>query len=258
MHLNYIYGQNVEVFIDSLKKTGQVNEREIITYRSHLSKTTKSFPRYVKPTIYKLEGVLYSEELSSRRKMEYLNTIDNTALLVLGSEHDAMYGYISNVSFSRLSVDAVNVSFSFISAARAISDMVSEAEDAMYYGDPVEVDDSDASGGKSIELDAQNDMVYFVETQSSYRLPLGDYKVFVRAKDTAQVADDLQIRMYNDSDSTNIGSTTKTLAADYTLYESDTFTVASGDEGDTIGIIAEKATTTANTISIDFIGFARV
>lgn len=258
LNLNYLYGDGIEVFLDSLQTVGMTCSREIITYNSKTQKAAKSFGRYVSPTTYRMEGKISSDDVDVRRKLEYLNTVDTNVLMVLGSENDALYGIIKNLTTERIKNGVSRVAVDVQASGRAISDMVSEAEDAMYYGDPVEVDDSDASGGTAIELDAQNDMVYFEETQSSYRLPLGDYKVFVRAKDTAQVADDLNIEMYNTSDSTSVGSTTKTLTAEYALYESGTITIASDDVGDTIRIIAEKATATTNIISIDFIGFARV
>lgn len=257
LKLNYIYGDGIEVFLDNLQNIGMTCSREIVTYNSKTQKAAKSFPRYVSPSTYRLEGKVNTDGLTVRRKLEYLNTIDSDVLMVLGSENDAMYGIIQRISATRIKSGVVGVSIDIQSSGRAISDIAYEAEDVEGTGE-VSVSDSDASGGSAVQIATQADNVYKSVTQSKYALPQGDYKVFVRAKDTAQVADDLKLEMYNQSDSTSIGSSTKTLAADYTLYESNTFTVASDDAGDTIRIIAEKATANSNSISIDFIGFARV
>jgi hypothetical protein len=256
-YLNYIHGRGVEVFIDSLRKIPIAHASDVAEYASIQTGQIKSYPKYVKPTQYSLTGKLTTDELTKRRKLEYLNAINSEVLLVLGSEHDAVYGNITNVKTNRIKSGVSSVSATITASGRAISDLAYEAEDVQGTGE-VDVSDSDASGGTATQLSTQYDDVYTEVTQSDFALPEGDYKVFVRAKDTAQVADDLKLEMYNQTDSTSIGSTTKTLTADYALYESGTITVAADDVGDTIRIVAEKATGTTNTISIDFIGFARV
>ena len=256
MYLNYIFANGEEVFIDSLQQVSQVNMREMKTYQPYLSKNTKSKPIHVMPTEYTLSGKLISNILTGKQKIEYIATLDEKVLLCMGSVARAMYGHITKYNSNHADPVSNTISLQFMPTFPIAQGEVYEAENVPHDG--IETIDQDASGGKCVQIDAPNKLVKIIITQSAYRLPEGDYKIFVRAKDTAQVADDLKLEMYNQTDSTSIGSTTKTLTADYALYESGTITVAADDVGDTIRIVAEKATGTTNTISIDFIGFARV
>jgi hypothetical protein len=289
MYLNYIYANDVDVFLDSLQQVSQVNMREMKTYQPYLSKNTKSMPIHVMPTEYTLSGKFVSgfmnfpsgflmnfpigfpmnfpsgfpsstaaDLFERKQKIEYMGTFDDDVLLCLGSEARAMYGHIVSFNGNHTSQNPVSNTFSlqFIPTFPIAQGEVYEAENINHNG--TESSDSDSSGDKCVQIDTQYNQVLITLTQSAYRLPEGKYKLFVRAKDDNQVADDLKLEMYNQTDSTSIGSTTKTLTADYALYESGTITVAADDVGDTIRIVAEKATGTTNTISIDFIGFARV
>jgi hypothetical protein len=256
-YLNYIHGRGVEVFIDSLRKIPIAHASDVAEYASIQTGQIKSYPKYVKPTQYSLTGKLTTDELTKRRKLEYLNAINSEVLLVLGSEHDAIYGNITNVRTDRIKKGVSAFSATIKASARAISDIVYEAEN-LYTDGGTTVADEDASGGGAVTLSAVMAYVQIAITQSAYALPPGEYKAFVRTKSTAQIDNDMRLGVLNVTDGLIRGMFLSTPAANYSLYETGTFTITSDDVGDTIGIIAEKATTTANTISIDFIGFARV
>jgi hypothetical protein len=273
MYLNYIFANGLEIFIDSLQQVSQVNMRETKTYRPYLSKNTKSKPIHVMPAEYTLSGRFVSgfmnfpsgfpsstaaDLFERKQKIEYMGTFDDDVLLCLGSEARAMYGHIVSFNGNHTSQNPVSNTFSlqFIPTFPIAQGEVYEAENIGTDG--IESTDYNASGDTCVQLSAADEYASITLTQSPYRLPEGNYKIFLRAKDDNQVADDLNLQMYNNTDGTTIGSTTKTLTGEYTLYESDTITVAADDVGDSIDVIAEKATATTNTISIDFVGFARV
>jgi len=142
-----------------------------------------------------------------------------------------------------------------------------------FYGDPVlyadaETDEDsritlstgaeivDVTGDyfKSVALDAQNEKVY-LDLTGITDLPKGRYVALVRAKDTNNVSDDLELSVTNFTDSTylNEENTTakKTLTSSFAFYGV-IFDVTDDEEDDTIRIIANKQLSTANTIYIDY------
>lgn len=271
--LNYIHGNSIDVFADTLERVDISRQREIITYRSKTTKRTKKFPRYMRLPNVSMSGKFVSgfmnfpigfpsstaaDLLERIQKIEYLQTLDDDVLLCLGSEARAMYGNISGFENGHGSQSPVSNRFflQFVPTFPIAQGEVYEAENVNHDG--TETSDSDSSGDKCVQIDTQYDQVLITLTQSAYRLPEGNYKVFVRAKDSNQIVDDLGLEIYNNTDSTSVGSSTATLTESYGLYESDTFTVASDDSDDSLQIYAYKATSDANIISIDFIGFVRV
>ena len=257
MYLNYIFANGLEVFIDSLQQVSQVNMREMKTYQPYLSKNTKSMPIHVMPTEYTLSGKLISNILTGKQKIEYIATLDEKVLLCMGSVARAMYGHI--VSFNSNHADPVSntISLQFMPTFPIAQGEVYEAENLHIAGGTT-VADEDASGGEAVTLSAYDAYVEIWITQSAYALPLGEYKVFVRAKSTAQIDNDMRLGVWNDTHKILRVNEYRTPAANYSLYETGTFTITSDDVGDTLHIYAKKATSTTNTISIDFIGFVRV
>jgi len=113
-------------------------------------------------------------------------------------------------------------------------------------------DASPKSGNTGSTLDAQNENVSYTLTGGT-TLPLGTYKLFIRAKDSNQVSDDLGITIHNDTDGTDvITPTTKTLTSSWAYYDVDV-TFASDDDGDTITVKLNKETADANTIDLDYV-----
>jgi hypothetical protein len=127
-------------------------------------------------------------------------------------------------------------------------DMTQGAGVAFYTG----VDASPKTGNTGSILNAQNENVYY-EFTGGTDLPLGTYKLFLRAKDSAQVADDISCLVRNTTDSTDVmAETTKTLTGSWAYYSFDV-TIASDDDTDTIRVTLNKETATANTIDLDYV-----
>ena len=126
--------------------------------------------------------------------------------------------------------------------------MTQGAGTAFYTG----ADASPKTGNTGTILNAQNENVYY-EITGGTTLPLGTYKLFLRAQDANQVADDISVLVRNTTDATDVMPlTTKTLTAafDYVSFD---VTLASDDDADTIRITINKEAATANTIDLDYI-----
>lgn len=84
-------------------------------------------------------------------------------------------------------------------------------------------------------------------------LPLGTYRLFIRCKDSAQIIDDLQISVYNTTDSTFVlDYVYKTLTAAWG-YVSVDVTISDDDDGDYMRVKLCKTLATANTIDLDYV-----
>lgn len=117
--------------------------------------------------------------------------------------------------------------------------------------------DLKATGGYVELLNQLGHIVHISLNQTDYELPAGDYKLFVRMKDTAQIADDVKLEAYNVTDDSSIASDTFTATSGYTYFVLD-FTTDSSEDGDVIKLSCEKATATTNSIYVDFLGFVKV
>ncbi|RLG24506.1 hypothetical protein DRN85_07570 [Methanosarcinales archaeon] len=135
-----------------------------------------------------------------------------------------------------------------------VSNLFKEAEDATLLGgatvDTTQTDDS----GDSVLLDAQNEAVYYSLTGET-DLPIGRYIVFVRAKDTNHIENDLGITVYNQTDSRHISEDKNyknfTLTSSFTYYGV-VFSINDEDSGDTLQVRVYKARSDANNIYIDY------
>jgi len=129
-----------------------------------------------------------------------------------------------------------------------------EAESAtIESGGSIDTSQTDDSGD-SVLLDAQYDCVYYAFTAGT-DLPLGRYLVFVRAKDTNQVSNDLKFWFKNVTDdrwvSQENAAVFKTLTASFAYY-SVIIDLTDDDNGDTIYLKVEKNTSNANNIYADY------
>lgn len=101
-------------------------------------------------------------------------------------------------------------------------------------------------------LDAQGESASFTRTGGAGGLPAGTYYLRVRCKDSAQVADDLGIKIQNTTDATAVlAEVTRTLTAAYAVLEV-LFTVKAADAGDSLEFTFTKKTATANSIRMDY------
>lgn len=125
-----------------------------------------------------------------------------------------------------------------------------EAESATLAGGATSVAEGGTSGGSKAQLDAQNEETSYTFV-AGRDLPLGDYVLVARAKDTAAVASDFGMRVRSDTDASDLVLTTKTLTASYAYYTAE-FSLAAASDGDTVSVRFRKETATANTISADY------
>ena len=107
------------------------------------------------------------------------------------------------------------------------------------------------TGNTGVSIDAQNEYI-----EKTYvigdTIDIATHTLFIRANDTAQVADDFEISVYDVTGEADIlAATTKTLTSAFDTPSVD-FTLTSAMDGHTIRIRMKKATATANTISADY------
>jgi hypothetical protein len=259
LYPNIIYhpDSGMEIFIDTLQRINNVDRCELVTYISAIDGSLETFKRSKDPRSLSLSGKIFVDnENTLRRQLRYL--LGEQVYLMLGAQNFASLGKIESFDFAKAVGTVTPLTLDFICDIETEGQFY-EAEDVTVVGSGSSIaSDSFASGGSCVQLIVQNGSTYWSITQSDYQLPMGDYKVFARVKDSNQVTDDLIMTLYNYTDSTTIGSTTKTCTGSYALYESDIITIASDDLEDQINIIVGKNTAITNTLSLDFIGIARV
>ena len=163
------------------------------------------------------------------------------------------WGYISIRDIASSDVHIIKVFIGLIPFSQ-ISNLFKEAEDAT-LGSGATVDTTqDDDSGDSVLLDAQGEYVRYVFSGIN-DLPSGRYIAFIRAKDSSQVADDLQLQVYNETDGRYLneekGDVHQTLTADFAYYGV-IFDITDDDDGDTIRIDAMKDTADSNNIWIDY------
>ncbi|MHA2022043.1 MAG: hypothetical protein ACTSWQ_00095, partial [Candidatus Thorarchaeota archaeon] len=133
-----------------------------------------------------------------------------------------------------------------------VDHLFEEAENGTTTGTD-DVADGSASGGYKVVLDASGEEVY-VSLTGITDLPIGRYLLLVRAKDTAQVANDLQICAANFTDGSYLNENEFynyfTLTSSWAFYQL-RFDMNADDSGDAIHLLVKKMTATTNTISVD-------
>jgi len=136
------------------------------------------------------------------------------------------------------------------------ANLFKEAEDATRStGAEIDTTQTDDSGD-SVKLDAQGEYVEYTFIGGT-DLPKGRYIAFFRAKDSAQVANDFQIHVYDETVAggkylnEENGDVHKTLTASFTYYGI-VFDITDDEDGHTIRIRAMKDTTSANSIWVDY------
>lgn len=245
---------SIEVFMDSVREVEVNHSREIVTYQASTVAEVKTVARYRFPSITQYRGTLQTNIIENKRKMIYLNAYADRNIVIDGGNSNAIYGNVENLRMANQNLSACMVEFT-TQAKGGVTGQFYDSDDCTSSG--ARTADSDAVNGYADVLAASGNEIGFTIVQSDVVLPEGDYKMYVRAKDTAAVADDLELLVGNTTDTTTLATDTYTLTSTYQYYILD-FTVASDDLGDSIWIAASKATATANSISIDFVGFVKV
>ncbi|MHC1571276.1 MAG: hypothetical protein ACXQTL_00710 [Methanosarcinales archaeon] len=126
--------------------------------------------------------------------------------------------------------------------------VVRGAEECTLSGGAVVVSDDGACGGRAVALGERDANIYF-SVEEDLLLPESNYTVWVRAKDTDHVVDDLTIGVYDERRVASLVSTTESLTGEYAWYDLDLFV----SEREFILPCIRKNTQARNTISVDLI-----
>ena len=104
-------------------------------------------------------------------------------------------------------------------------------------------------------MNAQNETVTWTLDPIETYLPNGRYLLLARIKDTAQVASDVGMQVYNDDDSLFLNEANaevaKTATASFAFYQL-VFDITSADAGNPVSFRVKKLTATANVIYVDY------
>ncbi len=244
---------NIEVMIDSYSEIIPIADRQVLKYTAHKENKPRLLSGSPVSREYRINASVTSDLNDTIKKMNFLTQKGGKILFIVSGAEIASFGYLSGTPMSIVSSRAniLPVEVDFVCNTDVIG-IAKEAEDCTTTG--TIASDSDASGGECVELSSYMNSVSFTIDQDSILLPELDYTMYVRAKDTNQVTNDMMIVVYNDTDSSTIASDSYTCTSSYDWYSLD-FTIDSNDVGDEIIFYPLKRTTTTNTISIDLICF---
>jgi len=201
--------------------------------------------------------LIISDIENHKKKANYFNGSGIETLLISPNRGMGFVGYVESIDLPDTveQIDIITATAAFV-AKGVVLGYAKEAENITLTGCTASAD-ADASNAQKVGLDAQNDCADFSITQSAWALPLGNYRLYCRAKDSAQVASDLGVSVYNTTDAASVATGNKTCTASYAWYSLD-FTIAAGQSGDAIRFRALKSTATANTISVDLLAVAMI
>jgi hypothetical protein len=145
--------------------------------------------------------------------------------------------------------NASNVFFGGITFDNA--DIYTECEDMTTANGASLYSGGDASGGSAVKFDAQDEMCYndFVLGTD---LPIGTYKLVVRAKFDSAVDNDLTMNIRNKTEASIFATENKTLSLGWEYYIFDV-TLTEAVEGDALSLELLKNTTTPNNIYVDYV-----
>lgn len=245
---------SIEVFFDNIIEVGTTSTREILTYPSSDAPEIEEFARNRHPSNTAYQGSIQTDIIDKKRKLIYLNAYADKVIVIDGGNLNAIYGNINPLDISDRNLSVADLRFTAI-AKGGITGQFYDSDDCTSSG--TRTADSDAVNGYVEVLDTFNEEVSFNVPYSVVERPIGEYKMYVRAKDSNQVASDCTIAVYNLPDASTLSSSTVTLAGVFKYYIVD-FTITATDTDDTIKFLVKKATSTSNSISIDFLGFVKV
>lgn len=249
IHPNYLCGNGQELFLETLQSVGMTSSRVISNYQTKNSAHTKTLVKYIDPSSHNINGKILNDLNDAKRKLKYLQAVDDKVLMCLGSEQEAYLGNLRNLNANHASPQSLQVGFEFVTSG--IAGHFWEAED--HNVDGVVATDLTASMSKVVQFDSIDEHVIASITQDDLVLPEGNYRMFARAKDLLQISNDLVLDVYNQTDDDGLAAGAHTLSSSYGLFTLD-FLIDSNDVGDNIQLSVNKNSTTANTISLDFFG----
>lgn len=253
LYPNWLYYEDYFLNLGTVQSSYLMNSSKVDNYISSEGGRLKTFTRSKSLPVRQFECTALDENYRDiERILEYLN--GKTVLLGYGPRDLATYGVIQNfnVPSGVSTVQKYTIDIQFLGN---VMGQFREAEDLRNFVMGTTMTDVAASGGQALNMSTSIKFVGFNIYQSDIVLPIGDYSFFVRARDTAQVTDDLCVEIKNQTDSIVIVSDNTTCTQEYKLHQFD-FSITSVDIGDTISLSLGKSSSTVNNIYIDFLGFA--
>lgn len=260
LYPNIIYhpSSGTEIFIDSLQRVDHAADAEVVSYRSSVDGSLRSFTRDVGARQMSLSCKIRQEnEQTMRRLLNYLR--GEEVYLMVGAEEMATVGRIQSFSIPKSVGTYTPLSIEF-TCDTDLEGQFWEAEDSTLMaveGGVTTGYDSGASMGHAVMMSIIYAGCFNIITQSAHELPVGDYIMFARAKDDNQVPNDLKMEIYNLTESSVHTSASKTVTSGYRVYEME-FSIDSDDIGDRLYLAASKGTGAANVLSVDYLGFVRM
>ncbi|AKB35628.1 hypothetical protein MSSAC_2759 [Methanosarcina siciliae C2J] len=199
------------------------------------------------------EATFYNTSLTIERYLEYIT--GKVVLFVYGPRDLASYITIQNNQVVHASGNTLKATFD-MTFQGPVRGHFRDVSDSRCSGSGAAITrDTQSVLNAAAKLSAQNDVIWFSEQQNVVKLPSGDYRLFARVKDTAQVSSDVRLAVY--ADGTSIATTTKTAAAYYRILLLD-FTIGAAHNNKTIYFQVRKNSTAANNIYVDFLGCVAV
>ncbi len=244
---------DLEVMIDSYNEIIPITDRQVLKYVAHKENKPRLLSGSPVSREYRINASVTSNLNDTIKTMNFLTQKGGKILFIVSGVEIASLGYLCGTPMSVISsrANVLPVEIDFVCNTDIIG-TAKEAEDCTTTG--TVASDSDASSGKCVELNSYMNSVSFTIDQDSILLPESDYKMYVRAKDTNQVSNDMMMVVYNDTDNSTIASDSYTCTSSYDWYSLD-FTIDSDDVSDEIIFYPLKATSTSNTILVDLICF---
>ena len=251
---------NVELEFDVVNSIRLTSLTELKKYTSQSDNTARVIYSNPQPMTVSVQGIFHAATASFTeymRKLLYFDKCGEELLLIDGHNQQVYLGYLESPSFGKSDESNLTLPFSFSFVAKGQSvGIMAEAEDVNGLGDGIAdgvvTSDANAFSDYCIVCNAITEGGNIINTQSKWLMPITTYRVYARAKDSAQVADDLTLQIWNYGDSTEVGSATKTLTSGYKWYSMDTI-LSTGDALDSLGVRVFKTSATANNVSIDLI-----
>lgn len=243
--------ETYDVWLDTVDIKNSVS-KNIKDYNTIAIYNTKLFYESAKVmTLSLTSGVITSDYNNDLLKLCYLFRQESPIYVLVFGENTSYLGVFSTIKIYNDVSGQMQIqgTFSYLNKYGYFL----EAEDA--YTDGTVEYLADASNDFVTNCNSQFESVYFTLQQNNYSLPIGDLVIIARINCSAAVAGDLNIYVYNDTDSTWIINQNFNTVVGWQYISLD-FTIADDDLGDTIRFNFSKLLTTGNAIKFDYIGFA--
>lgn len=197
------------------------------------------------------ECTIYSSGQRIEWYLDYLTGRD--IIFGYGPRDMASYVNIENVDVLHVPGNTLKVSFN-VTFLGPVRGQFRDASDSRCTGGTL-VTDTAATLDTAAQLSSQGQVRQFIIPWSVTLLPTGNYRMFARVRDTAQVSND--VHMSISAGSTIVASWYKTSTASYVVYMID-FTITNEHTYKDFTFKVRKNLSTPNNIYVDYLGCVSV